>query len=26
LLVDDDPLSRHYKQVFQHQPWYKRVG
>lgn len=26
LLGHDDPLARHYKQVFQHQPWYKRVA
>ena len=24
LLGSDDPMSRHYKQVFPHQPWYKR--
>ena len=25
-LDDDDPLANHYKQVFPHQPWYKRVA
>lgn len=25
-LDDDEPLARHYKQVFPHQPWYKRVA
>lgn len=25
-LDDGEPLARHYKQVFPHQPWYKRVA